>query len=143
VWPNFKSMPLVLKFLTIHALGSAILLIVSVIPHDSFSIDGTHVSYAEWWSSGAGIGASVTGLILPITGYLLLTKHPYARPSYVAALIIAFLSPIFMANSSKYGLEYFAPSLVLVLAISAYLYLPKSVKVYFASNQRFEADAQK
>ena len=133
MWLNFKSMPVVLKFLTFHALACCFFLVGSIVPHNSFSMDGKTVSYAVWWSLGVGAVASVIGIILPLAGFLLLKKYSYARPTYIAALVIAFISPAGFVSFSNYGFDYYAPSFVLVLAISAYLYFRKPVKEYFAS----------
>lgn len=57
MWANFSCMPKLLKFLTAHAAFCFVFFVMSVIPNDSFSIQGQHVTYAEWWSSGAGVFA--------------------------------------------------------------------------------------
>jgi hypothetical protein len=88
MWANFKSMPALLKFLTAQALFSFVFFVVSVIPNDQFSINGRHVTYSEWWSSGAGPFASVLGVFGLYTAWLFLTKGQYARAWYLVFLAI-------------------------------------------------------
>jgi hypothetical protein len=91
MWSNFSAMPGFLKFLTAHAFGMSVLLVASVIPHGSFVLHGRPVSYAEWWSSGAGPLASFLGIILPISGFLLLRRNPLARIAYLTSIGIAMI----------------------------------------------------
>ena len=65
MWASFKEMPMPLRFITGHAIACVFLLFGSIIPHGSFAIDGRPVSYAVWWSSGAGPYASFLGVIMP------------------------------------------------------------------------------
>jgi hypothetical protein len=134
MWANFSAMPGLLKFLTAHSLAAIVLLVVSVVPHDSFFIDGRHVSYSEWWSSGAGPLASLLGILLPISGYLFLTRHRTARVTYLTTASVALVCP-YVAHGHPVS----AALGVLMVAFGAwYLYRRPTVVAYFASNNRFE-----
>ncbi len=93
MWANFSGMPNVLKFLTAHAACCFVLLVVSVIPIDLFAIQGRHVSYAEWWSSGAAVLASLLGIVGPFAAWALASKQAYARAFYLGFLALAFVAP--------------------------------------------------
>jgi|SRR5450432_1508775 hypothetical protein len=128
MWENFKSMPLLLKFLTGHAFVCLALLVVSAIPNNSFSIRGHAVSYSEWWSSGAGPFASLLGLVGPIIGVLLLTKSSSARLAYLGFLVLGLIVPYpFM------GVPAMALAGIAVVCVTAvYLYKWQPVQLYFA-----------
>ena len=127
MWANFKSMPLMLKFLTAQAIAGILLLIVSVIPLASYRIDGRSVTHAEWWGSGIGVYASVWGVLLAIAGFLLVTRKPFSRPVYLGVLSLGLVTPYFLFGGHWSSLF----SLLIVAIIAAYLYLKTSVKQYF------------
>ena len=139
MWENFKSMPLILKFLTAHAIACAGFLVGSVIPHNSFLINGRSVTYVEWWSSGTGVYASVLGMLMAIAGFLLVTKNPFSRQIYLGVLSLGLVTPYFLFGEHWSSLF----SLVIVIMIAAYLLLKGSVKEYFAPNKRMQSDASK
>jgi len=128
VWENFKSMPTLLKFLTAHAIACVALLLGSVIPHDSFSVNGHAVSYAVWWSSGVGPFASLVGVVGPIVGVLLLRKSPHARLAYLGFLLLGLIVPYPLFGSPLMALAGAAAIGVAVL----YLYKLPAVQTYFA-----------
>jgi len=137
---NFKHMPLILKFLTAHGLMCLMLLVFSVIPNESMSIDGKAVTYAQWWSSGAGVFASAIGLALPFSAWLILQKSTLARPVYLSSLVLTLVFPylIFWEN---YGSA--IAGAVLVMLVAGYLYRKQSVVAYFGSSPSFKRDALK
>jgi hypothetical protein len=137
MWSAFKAMPKLLKWICAHALLCGFFLLGSVIPHDSFSINGHHVSYAEWWSSGAGPFASLLGTVMPLTGYLLLSRSAYGRIAYLAVLSVALVLPY--CYLGEFWLALFG--VLVVLLISWYLFRKKSVIEYFASNPAIERSA--
>jgi hypothetical protein len=130
MWASFKEMPTLLKFLTGHSLACIFLMILSIIPHNSFAIEGHSVSYAVWWSSGAGPFASLLGIIMPVSGYLLLQRSHRARISYLTALSVGLIAPYLLCG--QFGLAAFG--IALVAAIGWYLYGRQTVQTYFASN---------
>jgi len=104
MWQNFKAMPIALKFLTAHAVISASFILGSIIPHNSFSIDGKSATYSEWWNSGFGAYTSFIGIVLPIAGILLLKRHQYARLVYVVTLMAIYSSSgIFLHSGISLG----------------------------------------
>ena len=141
LWKNFKEMPLILKFLTVHAVGCLFFLVSSIFPHNSFSVEGTTVTYFEWWSSGAGMLATIFGTLLPLSGYLLLKRASIARLFYLSSMLIAFYSPVLFLEGSKYPGGYYVSSILLVLLLAGYLYLGKTAKAYFSSKGSLKATA--
>ena len=139
MWENFKTMPMLLKFLTAHAIACIAFLFGSVIPHDSFSVNGQSVTYSEWWSSGIGIYVSILGALMAIAGYLLVSKKRFSRQIYLAVVPLGLVVPYL-----KFG-EYTLAvvGVVITLGIAAYLFLKASAKEYFASNNRMQSDAAK
>jgi len=131
MWANFGSMPKLLKFLTAHAACCFVFLAISVIPIDSYAIQGQHVTYAEWWSSGAGALASLLGIVGPFAAWALASKRPYARLVYLGFLALAFIAPCPFFGM----LAYVLPGLLVVGVAAFYMYKWQSVQVYFAPNQ--------
>lgn len=131
MWANFGSMPKLLKFLTAHAACCFVFLVISVIPIDSYAIQGQHVTYAEWWSSGAGVLASLLGIVGPFAAWALASKRPYARAVYLVFLALAFIAPCPFFGM----LAYLLPGLLVVGVGAFYMYKWQSVQVYFAPNQ--------
>jgi hypothetical protein len=121
-------MPKLLRFMTAHALACFVFLAMSVIPNDSLSIDGHHVSYVEWWSSGFGLFASLVGISGVAAGWSLLSKRKIARATYLGFLALGMVLPYpFM------GVPVYALIGVGVVAIAAtYLYRSQKVRRYFA-----------
>lgn len=138
LWRNFHDMPWLLRLLTIQALIMVLFLVGSILPVWSFGIDGRFVTYEEWWSSGAGIFASIMGILFPISGYLFLDKNKYARPVYVGSIILMFLCHVAVFGLGDQSiLALLIVVLIVVCLFAAYLYLSKSVNVYFADNKEF------
>lgn len=128
MWKNFDSMPKLLKFLTAHAMFCIAFLICSVIPQSGFSINGNEVTFSQWWSSGAGVFASLLGIAGPLVAYGFLTKSRHSRPAYAGFLMLAFvLTPIFMRMDPIY-----IPVGVLVVVLGVVcLYKLPSMRMYF------------
>jgi hypothetical protein len=139
MWANFGSMPKLLKFLTAHAACCFLFFVISVINIDSYAIQGRHVTYAEWWSSGAGVFASLIGLVGLFVARALASKRPYARPAYLGFLALAFIAPCPFFGMLAYAL----PGLLIVVAGAFYMYTWQSVQVYFAPNQSFKRTREK
>jgi len=137
MWSALKAMPKLLKWICTHALLCGFFLLLSVIPHDSFSINGHHVSYAEWWSSGAGPFASFLGIVMPLSGYLLLSRSVYGRIAYLAALFVALVLPY--CYFGEFGMVLIG--VLIVLLVSWYLFRKQSVIQYFSSNPSIERSA--
>jgi hypothetical protein len=121
-------MPILLKFLTAHALACFAFLVVSVIPSNAFAINGRHVSYAVWWSSGAGAFASLLGLAGLGVGVLLLSKWRHARIAYLGFLALAMVVPYPVVGHPGLALV----GLAVVGAVALYLYRKRTTQCYFA-----------
>jgi len=134
-------MPLILKFLTVHAVACLFFLVSSIFPHNSFSVEGATVTYLEWWSSGAGMLATIFGTLLPLSGYLFLKRASIARLFYLSSMLIAFYSPAFFIAGSRYPVGYYISGLLVVLLIGGYLYLGKTARAYFTRQGRQESPA--
>jgi hypothetical protein len=131
MYQNFKSMPTILRFITGHALACICLLLGSIIPHDSFSINGQPATYAEWWGSGAGILASILGIIFPIAGYLFLIRSNRARLIYLVGFFIAAISPLLYFGQIQI-IEALG-GIIFMAIFGWYLYKANSVQTYFES----------
>jgi hypothetical protein len=142
MWKNFSMMPNLLKFITAHALGCLLFLLFSIIPHDSFLINGQNVSYHEWWASGAGVSASLIGILLPIGGLGLLKNIRQARRIYITALILATAIPFVLLYNLVNVVPYLIAAITIISGITAYLYLNGTAQNYFTSNKSIETDAE-
>jgi hypothetical protein len=118
---------MLLKLMTGHALVCVILFIVSLLPYDSYGIDGRQVSRAEWWSSGAGPLASLIGLFGFAAGCALLKKANYSRQLYLAFLTGGFVVPYPFIGEAWFSLI----GIFIVTAAGVYLFKNKAVASYF------------
>ncbi|GAA0248765.1 hypothetical protein GCM10009126_12800 [Rhodanobacter caeni] len=84
-----------------------------------------------WWSSGAGVLASLLGIVGPFAAWALASKRPYARAVYLGFLALAFVAPCPFFGM----LAYVLPGLLVVGVGAFYMYKWQSVQVYFAPNQ--------
>lgn len=99
MWQSFKTMPVLLKFLTGHALACFVLLLGVVLPNDSFNVDGRAVPYGELWSSGIGPMVALVGIAMPIGGLLMLRRARHARQIYLIASSSGLVLPyVFIAD---------------------------------------------
>lgn len=128
MWANFKSMPILLRFLTAWAACCFVLFAMSLIPGGTFAINDQQVTFAQWWSSGAGLLASLTGILGPVAAWSLVTKRQHSRLGYLAFLAFVFVVPYFFLRTPVYALL----GLLVVAAATYYFYRWPSVMAYFA-----------
>ncbi|WP_266158252.1 hypothetical protein [Dyella silvatica] len=124
---KFWAMPKLLRFMTAHALACTIFVIVSVVPNDSFAIEGHPVSQAEWWSSGAGPFASLLGLLGLVSGAALLMKSKRARLLYLGFLTVALVAPYPFLGNPLLSLA----GALMVAATAWYLFKVSATALYF------------
>ncbi|RAO74996.1 hypothetical protein [Dyella jiangningensis] len=127
MWANFWAMPKLLRLMTGHALACVTFLVMSVVPNDSFAIEGRHVSQAEWWSSGAGPFASLVGIFGLLAGVSLLRKARWARFLYLAFATVGLVIPYPVMGNPTLGLV----GLLLVAAAAVYLFKAQGAVSYF------------
>lgn len=128
MWTSFNSMPRLLRILTAIAACCLMFLVMSVIPKASFAINGQHVTFAQWWSTGAGPFASLTGIFGPLVAWSLVAKWQYARPGCLAFLTFLFVIPYLFFGAPSYALF----GIMVVALAWYYLYRWPSVQSYFA-----------
>ena len=128
---EFKQMPILLKFITVHALACFIFLIAALVPGIPFNFNGEEMSYAEIWSSGVGVFTAYAGLVMPFCGWLMLNRKVYSRIIYLSVLSSVLIVP-YIYWMQKGGIIF---GIILTALIAAYLYGMPSVRKYFASNK--------
>jgi len=124
---NFFAMPILLRLMTGHALVCVILFVVSVLPYDSYGIDGRQVSQAEWWSSGVGPLVSLIGLLGFAAGWSFLKKKRYARELYLAFLTAGLVVPYPFMGEAWFSVI----GIFIVIAAGFYLFKNGAVASYF------------
>lgn len=135
IWKNGVAMPLPLKLLSSAALILLLFCVWSALPQVSIRIFGRHISYSDWWSSGAGFATIVVSCLMIVAVRLMLARSEYGRPVYIlgwivlSALVpfIAWLTGIEVAKS----IPSLVSNLVLTILIAAYLYKSKASRDYF------------
>lgn len=135
---EFKQMPLLLKFFTVHALACFLFLIAALIPGIPFNYNGEVISFTEIWSSGVGIFTVYVGLVMPFCGWLMLNRKAYSRIIYLFVLASVLIVP-YIYWSEKGGIIF---GVVLTTLIAAYMYGMPSVRIYFASNKALQPTAE-
>ena len=135
MWQAFRSMPLLLKFLTFHAVVCFVFFVGVAVPNDLFKLNGRAVPYDEPWSSGLAFFVGFVGLAMPLAGVLLLRRTSAARHVYLFILSIGSVLPyLFMRDYVFAG-----ASVVVIALIAWYVFGNAAVQAYFASNTSLES----
>lgn len=131
MWNNFKDMPKALRMITGCALTGIGMLFLSVNPYTSFELDGHEVTYAVWWTSGAGPYTSLLGIVWALSAYLLLKRSKHARVACLISLSAVVIAPYL------YWVQFLPAALgaLQVMLLAWYLYRSESVRTYFASGR--------
>jgi hypothetical protein len=135
---EFKQMPILLKFFTVHALACFLFLIVALIPGIPYNFNGEVMSFSEIWSSGVGIFTTYVGLVMPLCGWLMLNRKAYSRIIYLFVLASVLIMP-YIYWMEKGGIIF---GVVITALIAAYMYGMPSVRKYFASNKALQPTAE-
>ncbi|WP_394173648.1 hypothetical protein [Thalassotalea litorea] len=125
----FKDMPIVLKFITAHALICSCFALVAIVPGIPVEINGVRMESQGIWEKDWGIPLVATGLALPIIGLLFLNRWKYSRQIYAVALFGVF----FLLNMTSLIQKpaYLLFPLIVVGVLTSYLFLNKKVRDYF------------
>jgi hypothetical protein len=131
---NFFEMPRWLKLLTIG--GFAALVMALLKPFSGAGVFGEHIDSSIWWRSGAGIAFVLPALVMGLSAVLFLRRSRYGRGTHVAGWVAMTVGAYIGVHLEQLNPEMLMPSLAfnsgLTVCIALYLYLSKSVKLYFA-----------
>lgn len=128
LFDSFKNMPIILKFLTMHAIACFMFFLLAVIPGVPFTFNGQEMTFSELWSSGLGFLAILVGISMPIGGYLLLTRKPYSRLLYLLALSTGLVVPYLFIRDYQMAIV----GVISGVLIAGYLYYMPSSKAFFS-----------
>ena len=134
MWGNYKQMPPLLKFFTALAVFSFVFFAYAVIQLFSFAIGSKYVSDVDWRSVTQTVVWIITGIVMPISGYMLLTRNRYARILYISFMVFVTLCQFFISGLKDESAISIILAIAQICVISAYMYLNKSVKLYFNSS---------
>ena len=126
---GFKEMPVLLKFLTVHALACFLFIIAALVPAIPFSFNGEVISITEIWSSGIGIFTVYISLVMPFCAWLMLNRKAYSRIIYLLVLSSVMIGP-YVYWKEKVGVIF---GVIFVSLVTVYMYGMPSVRKYFAS----------
>ncbi len=129
MYQAFKEMPILLKFMTVHALACFIFFLASVIPGIPISFNGEVMESQQLWAKGVGLYAMVIGLVMPVIGVLFLRRWQYCRQVYSVALLSVLVFPFVLwqeLTSVIFGVA-------LSCAIIGYLFINGQARAYFSS----------
>ncbi|MDI9243845.1 hypothetical protein [Marinobacter sp. CHS3-4] len=134
MWSNFKAMPFFMKLLALH--GSIFLVgaLVTLFPIGGFSVDGKEVTYADWWSSGAGIEFFLVALSIGTGAICLLKRVKYARVIYFAVLTSIFAMRLASEPTLLFRLDWVLTLIAFLGLIYWYLFHKKTVRRYFGAS---------
>ena len=131
---SFWQMPVLLKFLIIIGCFGVLFIIVPFIPFADFEIEGKSVDIKEFWSTGAAIGFIFTGIFLLIFVKTTINKNPRGRLFFIMAFLSACFNPYAFKMGYLLDLEYLINSLIPLGFWSWYLFVKKSVQVYYCTD---------
>ena len=129
---EFKEMPGILKFATVHAFGCVLFAVFYIIPGVPISVNGREMYSEELWVDGTGIFLLLIGTIMPVCGWLMLKRHRLSRAIYLTVLTSVMVGP-YVYN---WDVSLFSAGIVFVVFAAWYLYGYRKSKVYFASNKK-------
>ena len=91
-WRNTGDMPFVLRMLCQGAMVAGPLgLLMLVVPLIDVSVNGQRLSYAELWTSGAGLSGLMFAGLVTIWGWGMAARKPWSRWTLVAAPLLPIL----------------------------------------------------
>ena len=127
----FKSMPILLKFITAHGLFCFLFFLSAVIPgfDVNFTYKGQSMGYDEIWRNGLGVHLILIGSLFPISAILILKKWQYCRQFYALVVLGAFIIP----NANGDSFIYLPFALIMPSLLIVYLFKYGKAKVYFGT----------
>ena len=127
----FKSMPLLLKLITVHGLFCFLFFLSAVIPgfDVNFTYKGQPMDFEEIWRNGLGIHLILIGLLFPISAVLILRKWQYCRQFYALVILGVFVIP----NANGDSFIYLPFALIIPCLLIVYLFKYGKAKVYFGT----------
>ena len=128
---DFKSMPLILKFITAHGLFCFLFFLSAVIPgfDVNFSYKGQSMGFDEIWQNDLGVHLISIGLFFPTSAILLIKKWQYCRQFYAFVILATFVIP----NANGDSFIYLPFALIVPCLLIAYLFKYNKAKVYFGT----------
>lgn len=129
MYQSFKDMPIFLKFITAHALVMFMLFVATVVPGIPITFNGEVMESQELWAKSVGVFTALVGLMLPVCGILILKRLPYARHVYVLVISLVLVAP-YVYWQELIGVAF---GIVLITAVTIYLYKNGGVRAYFSS----------
>lgn len=135
IFVRLKEMPPFLRFVLFPycLIGSILFIDGSFVPIVEFEIKGQKVSWFDWWVSGAGPLFVVIGFLLFISAYGFYGKKRYARLTFLSVFVLALLFIRQFEMPTMAGMIIMG---ILFLVVGWYLFLKKSVRLYFALNEK-------
>ena len=140
-WQNTKDMPLLLRVYCQGAmLVAPLLLLFIALPLFDWAVNGRVVSYAELWSSGAGVILSLCLALLGFGAWALAARSSIGRWAWVAAPSVPLLATPFSPASSLLSdlsdTSLVAGMLLTSVAVYAVLFHAPSVRRYLEHGAR-------
>ncbi|RDD80982.1 hypothetical protein DVJ77_14890 [Dyella tabacisoli] len=127
-------MPGLLKMLTAMGFGMLAWVVASVFS-GGLSIFGQNVSTSDWWESGAGFLCLPAALLMAGSAILMLCRSRYGRPAHIAGWVAINMAVFIGIKRIGIHSSMFIPAMsfnaALIVGISLYLYLSKSIRNYF------------
>ncbi len=135
IFARLKEMPPFLRFVLFPycLIGSILFIDGSFVPIVEFEIKGKQVSWFDWWIAGAGPLFVVIGFLLFISAFGFFRKKRYARLTFLSVFVVALLFIRQFEEPTMTGILIMG---ILFLVVGWYLFLKKSVRLYFASNEK-------
>lgn len=125
---RIKEMPLLLRFFFVISCFGILLVILTALPIASPTIDGEKMTYEELWSSGVGIWALVTGILLSVSAVGIFIKKGWARATFLAVFLVYAFIPQCSIQTNELFL-YFA----WIVVFGCYLFYKRTVRDYFST----------
>ena len=131
VYLKIKEIPFLLRFLIIcFVIVGPLLVLASIIPIGSYSVNGAEMSFQNFWSSGYALIMMGVGLLITVLAYGLYKRKKWSRHLFIGAYIISYIHSLIFSEEQFDTGVIFATMIMCSLPIW-YLYFKKSVRKYF------------
>ena len=137
VWLQLKEMPLFLRFLTVISPAGILMILACLIPLRTYGINGSVVSYGEFWASGGGSIGIAGGALIATIGVGIFERRKCTKQLIAAVVVTQDVLALMAVGEAQKdeilgGLVFF----IFLNALSVwYLFFKKSVKSYFESER--------
>jgi hypothetical protein len=134
IYLNLKEIPLFLRLFTfVFGIGGPLFILGAILPIGKYSIDGTKVTFQQFWASGAALHMLITGVLVSTISYGIYKRKKWAKHIFIALFVASYIVAL-VSEPKEINLNIILPIIICLSIPTWYLYFKKSVVEYFSEN---------